>query len=281
MSRPLRIEYSGALYHVTSRGDGREAIYGSDEDRRAWLRILAHVCKRFRWRCHSWCQMGNHYHLVIETIEGNLAQGMRQLNGVYTQYVNRTYGRVGHVFQGRYKAVLVQKESHLLELTRYVVLNPVRAHMVDEPGQWPWSAYGAFIGREPPSPWLETDGLLGQFGRDRATAISRFIDYVRAGIGLPSIWEGLRGQIYLGDEDFVAHMQAQAQTQPEARPSLAEVPRMQRRPPAPPLAEFVAQSADQPKTGMARAYASGGYTLQQIAQAFGVHYSTVSRAIRS
>jgi putative transposase len=133
MARPLRIELSGGLYHLTARGDRREDIYLAEPDRTAWLELFGQVCERFNWVCHAFCQMTNHYHLVVETPEGNLAQGMRQLNGVYTQYVNRTHRRVGHVFQGRYRASLVKKDSYLLELARYVVLNPVRARMVCEP----------------------------------------------------------------------------------------------------------------------------------------------------
>ena len=107
MARPLRIELAGGVYHVTSRGDRREMIYGDDADRRAWVDLFGEVCDRFNWRCHAWCQMGNHYHVVVETAEANLSRGMRQMNGVYTQAVNRRHGRVGHVFQGRYKAVPV------------------------------------------------------------------------------------------------------------------------------------------------------------------------------
>ena len=121
MSRPLRLEIAGGLYHVTSRGDRREDIYDSDEDRQAWLVLFGEVCKRFNWRCHAYCLMSNHYHIVVETPEGNLSQGMRQLNGVYTQNFNRSHNKAGHVFQGRYKAILVEKDSYLLELARYVV----------------------------------------------------------------------------------------------------------------------------------------------------------------
>ncbi|MBD3670659.1 MAG: transposase [Gammaproteobacteria bacterium] len=127
MSRPLRIEYAGALYHVTSRGDGQKDIYLDDKDRRDFLSNLTHVCERYNWVVHAYCLMSNHYHLLLETPDGNLSQGMRQLNGVYTQQFNRTHERVGHVFQGRYKAIIVQKDSYLLELSRYIVLNPVRA----------------------------------------------------------------------------------------------------------------------------------------------------------
>ncbi len=133
MARPLRLEFAGAVYHVTSRGDRREDIYLSDDDRREWLAVLALVCDRFNWVVHAYCQMTNHYHLVVETVEANLSAGMRQLNGLYTQRFNRRHGQVGHLFQGRYKAILVQKEAHLLELSRYVVLNPVRAGMVELP----------------------------------------------------------------------------------------------------------------------------------------------------
>lgn len=157
MARPLRIELAGGLYHVTSRGDGQNAIYLDDGDRQGWLRLLGEVCKRFNWRCHAHCLMTNHYHLVVETPDGNLSRGMRQLNGVYTQSFNRRHSRVGHVFQGRYKAILVEKESYLLELARYVVLNPVRAQLVVEAEEWAWSSYRAMIGQAAAPPWLETD----------------------------------------------------------------------------------------------------------------------------
>lgn len=129
MARPLRLEFAGALYHVTSRGDRREAIYEDDDDRVAFLNVLANVAGRFNWLIHAYCLMGNHYHLLIETPEGNLAKGMRQLNGVYTQHSNRRHGRVGHLFQGRYKAILVQKESYLLEVGALYRLEPsTRVH---------------------------------------------------------------------------------------------------------------------------------------------------------
>lgn len=281
MARPLRIEYAGALYHVTSRGDRREAIYFSDTDRRAWLGVLADACERFNWRCHGWCQMTNHYHVVLETIEGNLARGMRQLNGVYTQYVNRAHQRVGHVFQGRYKAVLVQKEAHLLELARYVVLNPVRAGMVADAALWPWSSYGAMVGTTPAPSWLETDWLLRQFGADRPSAVREFAAFVRAGVNHPSVWQSLRQQIYLGDADFAQRMQALSEdSNANVHPaSLAEVPRMQRRALALPLDAYVSRHPSDPKAGMRAAHASGDFTQAQIAAAFGVHYATVSRAV--
>jgi putative transposase len=165
------------------------------------------VCERFNWTVHAWCQMTNHYHVVVETVEGNLSLGMRHLNGVYTQLHNRRHGRVGHVFQGRFKAILVEKDSYLLELARYVVLNPVRAGMVAGVADWPWSSYAAMIGTEPAPPWLQTDWVLAQFSRQRARAVGEYIDFVRAGIGLPGLWAQLQGQVLLGSEAFVRQMQ--------------------------------------------------------------------------
>ena len=207
MSRPLRLELSGGLYHVTSRGDRREDIFLCDADRQRWLEILGKVCKRFNWICYSYCLMSNHYHVVVETVEGNLSKGMRQLNGVYTQHFNQTHQRVGHVFQGRYKGILVEKDSYLVELSRYVVLNPVRAQMVKDAREWPWSSYSAMTGKQNAPEWLETEWLLSQFSKQRKRAIAKYVDFVREAVGLPSLWAGLSGQIYLGGEVFVERMQ--------------------------------------------------------------------------
>ena len=132
MARPLRLEFAGAVYHVTSRGNARQDIVGDDDDRRSFLTLLGHVIDRFGWRCHAYCLMDNHYHLLLETPRPNLSRGMRQLNGRYTQAYHRRHHRGGHLFQGRFKAILVEKDAHLLELCRYVVLNPVRAQLVVE-----------------------------------------------------------------------------------------------------------------------------------------------------
>ena len=274
MARPLRIELAGGLYHVTSRGDGREDIFLDDADRLAWLELFAQTCQRFNWVCHAWCLMSNHYHIVVETIEGNLAQGMRHLNGVYTQTLNRTHHRVGHVFQGRYKAIIVEKDGYLLELARYVVLNPLRANMVKDVADWTWSSYAAMTGGQAVPDWLETDWILGQFSAQRRRAIKLYVDFVRAGVGLPSIWDQLSGQVYLGSEPFIKGMQRLTD-----KVAIGEIPRAQRRPLAKPLSHYQAKYRD-PKAAMVAAYATGDYTMQAIADFFGVHYATVSRAVR-
>jgi putative transposase len=276
MSRPLRLEFAGALYHVTSRGDRREDIYCDDTDRGLWLDTLAHCCERFNWAIHAWCQMSNHYHLVIETAEGNLSAGMRQLNGVYTQAHNRRHGRAGHVFQGRYKGILVDRDSYLLELLRYVVLNPVRARMVERPQDWAWSSYHAMIGDQPSPTWLSCKWALSQFGAQRARQIMRYTEFVQQGIDGPSVWQGLKGQVFLGTDAFAEAMQRrlEATTQGISK----EIPRPQRRAQAKSL-DYYRDTFEDRKLGMAAAYTTGDFTLQQVADAFDVHYATVSRAV--
>lgn len=276
MARPLRIELAGGLYHVTARGDRREPIFRDDQDREAWLDVLGQVCERFNWRCHAYCQMTNHYHLVVETPEANLSKGMRQLNGVYTQGFNRRQGVAGHVFQGRFKGILVERDAYLLELARYVVLNPVRARMVAQAADWPWGSYRAMMGQVTAPGWLETDWLLAQFGGDRASARAGYAAFVAAGVGQPSVWEGLRHQMFLGTDAFVERFSGAGR--PLVEP-VGEVPRAQRRALAPSLTRF-ARDYSNPREAMARAFLTGAYSMREIAEHFEVHYSTVSRAVR-
>ena len=290
MARPLRLEFAHALYHVTSRGDRREDIYHDDSDRQAWLAVLAQACKRFNWTVHAYCLMSNHYHLLVETPDANLSAGMRQLNGVYTQLTNRAHGRVGHVFQGRFKAIVVDKDNYLLELARYVVLNPVRAGMVQDPGQWPWSSYGAMLapGWMPGADWLATDKLLAYFAPDqqsfdRKQAQQRYINHVREGIGLPSVWDDLSGQVYLGDEKFVNKMSTMAEQSPQgvrAGRSRLEIPHAQRRPVPLPIQTYAAQHPDNRNAAIQAAFAAGNYTMAQLAEQFGLHYTSISRIVK-
>jgi REP element-mobilizing transposase RayT len=270
----LRIEFAGAHYHVTSRGDRQEAIYEDDDDRKCFLDVLGEVIERYNWVCHAYCLMTNHYHLVIETPEANLSKGMRQLNGVYTQASNRRHGRVGHLFQGRFKAILVDKDAYLLELCRYVVLNPVRAGIVSQPDEWKWSSYRAAMGLCPAPPWLAVDYVLRNFGSDRRSARENYRQFVLAGVG-ERIWDGLRQQIYLGDEAFVKTMQRAASIQGDE----LSIPRGQRRSPAPSLAEIAANAGDR-NAAIVAAYATGAYSYKAIAEYFGIHLATVGRVVR-
>lgn len=275
MARPLRLEFSGALYHVTSRGDGREDIFRAVGDRQVFFDVLAGVWGRFNWVVHAYCLMTNHYHLLVETPDGNLARGMRELNGVYTQRFNRVYQRVGHVFQGRYKAILVQKEAYFLEVARYVVLNPVRARMVRSPGEYPWSSYRDMTGEEAAATWLERRATLAMFGGGEGQAIDAYRSFVAAGMGQPSPWENLKRQVFLGSDAFVASMQRKVPNELD----LSEVPQAKRRPVPRSLPEYDGAHAER-NEAIKAAYASGGYTMKEIGDYFGLHYSRISKIIR-
>lgn len=274
MARPLRIEYAGGLYHVTSRGDGQEDIYLDDGDRSAFLEVLAEVTARFNWAVHAYSLMTNHYHLLVETPDANLSQGMRQLNGVYTQRFNRRHRRVGHVFQGRYKGVIVQKDAHLLELARYIVLNPIRARMVRSANEWPWSNYRATAGFRDAPTWLATDPTLSSFAARRLEARKQYQQFVAQGKGQPSPWERLKNQIYLGSDTFVEGLQSKLATDVDLR----EIPRAHRRRIPKPL-DYYSRRYDDRNEAIAMAYASGGYSLKSIGDHFGLHYSRVSRIV--
>ena len=264
MSRPLRLEFAGALYHVTARGNAREDIFRDDEDRTAFLELLGREITQQRWRLYAYCLMDNHYHLLIETPEPNLTRGMQRLNQVYTQRFNRRHRRVGHVLQGRYKAIVVDKDSYFKELIRYVVLNPVRAKMVRLPERWAWSSYRATAGLGTVPPWLAVDDARGQFGGSGA-AYRRF---VVQGIGLPSVWEDLRGQMWLGDEEFRDKMQRHL-----GGKRSADVSRAQREPARPTPDELLARVAKAfglPRhavldRGHAPAYRCAVYLLRRVA----------------
>ena len=281
MARPIRIEYDGAVYHVTSRGNARKRIYKDEVDRLKFLDILAEVNRKYNWLCHAYCLMDNHYHLIIETPDGNLSKGMRQLNGVNTQSFNRRHRRVGHIFQGRYKAILVEKESHLLEACRYVVLNPVRAKTVQEPGNWRWSSYNGTAGKTRPHPCLTVDWILGQFGAKRGQAESEYRAFVRAGIGAEGIWKKVKGQSILGEEDYVEQLMGYIKGQKD----IQEIPKRQRYLKRPGLDDLIPVQMKKNKAKrnklMYKAVVEYGYSQKEIAGYLGLHYSTVSRLIEA
>lgn len=270
MARPLRCEYAGAVYHLTSRGNARQPIYATDDDRQGFLRLLAQAIERFHWTCYAYCLMNNHYHLVVETRLPTLSQGMRHLNGVYTQRFNRVHRRVGHVFQGRYQAIVVERDAHLLELCRYVVLNPVRAGLVQDPATWPWSSYRATIGLDPAPAWLAVDQVLAHWAGTRRVAQARYHTFVLDGLRAPSPWRRLQGQIYLGSEAFCQRFLVDE--------PLPEVPRQQLQPIRPSLSGLFIESGDREQKAL-EAYRRYGYRMREIAEYVGVHYATISRWI--
>jgi len=274
--RPLRIEFAGALYHVTSRGDRREDIYESDADRENFLEILSEVCRQHNWSIHAYCLMTNHYHLLVETPDANLSKGMRQLNGVYTQKYNRLNHKVGHVFQGRYKSILVDGDSYLLELARYVVLNPVRAQMVRSAKDWRWSSYRATVGVVSCPEWLDRKWVLSGFAKRQRTAIEGFKKFVALGKNQPSPWEQLKNQIFLGDEQFVERALGFV----DDEKSLSEIPMAQRRSDIKPIDDYVSLSESR-NEAIFTAYRSGHYTLAEIGDYFNLHYSTIGGIVKN
>jgi len=279
MARPLRIEYPGAVYHITNRGNDKKDIFKDDQDRETFLKILALVNKRYHWLCHAYCLMDNHYHLMIETPDGNLSLGMRQLNGVYTQARNKRRNKTGHLFQGRYKAILIQKDTHLLEVCRYVVLNPVRAKMVEKPEDWKWSSFRATAGKEPPRSCLTTDWLLGQFSRTRAKAETEYRQFVHLGIG-KMIWNEVKGQTLLGEDDFVDSFTDHLRSYRDI-PEISKSQRYANRPPLDKLlSDSIIMSKRKRNKKIAEAVEKHGYTQRAIADHLGMHFTYVSQIVK-
>ena len=278
MARPLRLEFPGALYHVTSRGNGRQVIFIDDFDRERFLAVLASTVARYHVLCHAYCLMGNHYHALLETPEGNLSRAMRQLNGVYGQGFSRRHERPGHVLQGRFHAQVVARDIYLREVCRYIVLNPVRASLVAHPEQWPWSSYRATAGEAPVPPWLTVDWVLSLGDSStRASAERRYRQFVDAGL-TESVnpLKPFTSRLLVGDAAFLAELRERMSD----AATLSEVPRAQRFALRPALAALFngVVSRDDRAARCVVAVRDHGYTMKEVATFLGVHYITVSRA---
>ncbi|HEU0186325.1 MAG TPA: transposase [Gallionellaceae bacterium] len=280
MARPIRLEYAGAIYHVTSRGEGGADVFRDDADRERFLDVLAEVVARFGWICHAYCLMNNHYHVLIETPEANLARGMRQLNGVYTQRFNHVHDSGGNLFQGRYKAILVERQNYLLELARHVVLNPLRLKVVRNLARYPWSSYPATAGEKQSPPWLHTQWILEQFGRTSKVAQRRYAEFVAAGAELPSPLRNVKAQILLGSTAFCRKMKAMLSGETSLSklprpPSLAKRPSIKTLFPA-----RVRANKSLRNDAIRQAYQQYAYSMADIADAAQIHFSTVSKIIK-
>jgi putative transposase len=267
MARPPRIEVANGIYHVTSRGNERQLVFLDDHDRDRFLEILAGVARRYRWRVLCFCLMGNHYHLVVLTLEPNLATGMRQLNGVYAQWFNRRHDRDGHLFQGRYKAVLVQGDRQLQNTVRYVVRNPLRAGLARDVDGWRWTSHGATMGTTRAGV-VAVSELLSRLGPDATSARLRYLEIVRAPEDPP---EPLH-PVVDGDEQFVVTHLALVRPSPEhPRASVVRLP--------PPLASLVSSRDD--GAGIFDANVEHGYSLRVIAMHLGCSTATIHRRVRA
>lgn len=225
MARPLRIEFAGALYHVTSRGNERRPIFRSDQDRWTFLALLEQAARRFRWSVAAYVLMTNHFHLVIQTADPNLSRGMQWLNGTYAAWFNHRHKRTGHLFQGRFHAFLVEKEAYFAELLRYVVLNPVRAKIVARPEDYQWSSYRATAGLEVAPMWLDLASALSWLTVEPAVANAAYREFVSEKIGCPDrLWDRVTNAMYLGSEPWTKRMRKLV----ESRPRSTDHPKPQR-----------------------------------------------------
>jgi len=280
MARPLRVQYQGAVYHITSRGDGREDIYLDDKDRILFLEILKEQLDRYHVICYAYCLMSNHYHLLIETPESNLSLFMRQLNGIYTQSFNRCYRKVGHVFQGRYKSILVDKDNYLLEVCRYIVLNPVRARMVKKVEEWKWSSYADTIKNVRDGSIISSSFILNEFHTEIKTAKKAYVEFVKEGTGQKdSLWGKLQSRVFLGDRDFIKGIEKHFKILGDEK----EISREERYACRPPLRDIFdgVKSRVERNKKIALSHIEHGYTLKEIGEHLNVHYSTVSKILKN
>lgn len=278
MARPIRLEFPDAIYHVTTRGDGGEDIFLDDQDRQLFLTVLGEAVLRSGWIIHAYVIMNNHYHLVIETPLANLSRGMRQLNGVYTQRFNSLHGTGGRVFQGRFKAVLIERNGYVLDVCRYVVLNPLRLKAVKNISRYRWSSYRATVGEVKPPAWLNTSWTLAHFGRASAAEKKYAAFVVAAGADMVSPLVNVSSQILLGNPSFVKKMKQRLLSNVDVKRARKPIKR-------PKLESLFTVKVKNDKSlrnvAIKRAYQQYAYTMAEIADAAGIHFSTVSKVVKA
>ncbi|MBE9516296.1 MAG: transposase [Proteobacteria bacterium] len=275
MSRPIRIEYPGAIYYVTSRTPKSVIAFRDDRDRVRFLDILAQTIKRSQWICHGYCLMEDHYHLIIETPKGNLSQGMRQVNGIYTQEYNRRYFKKGALFKGRFKTVLFDKEENLQKLARHVVLNPIRLNLADYASQYRWSSYKATAGLAEEAAAITTsDWILAQFGESQQEAQQRYQDYVNEAQAQTDPWRAVRYQLLLGSKEFIDRHKEFIGEPHKAKTTKTRVPLEQL------FSSDANKSREMRDRDICQAHLQHGYTLTEVGRHLGLHTSTVSKILK-
>jgi REP element-mobilizing transposase RayT len=279
MTRPLRIQFEGAFYHIISRGNGRMMIFLQDKDWMKFIDLMEQVIERFNWVCHAYCLMGNHYHLLIETPDANLVKGMKRLNQLYSQFFNWKYNRVGSVLQGRYKSWLLEKESKFLDNCRYIVNNPVATGLVEHPSQWPWSSFRLTCGIEKNPAFLQTDFLLGHFSSSRRKAQKLYEHFVLAGIGRESPLKEAKNQIFLGSDSFIV----EAMKHIRSGDKLNDVPRVQKFADRSSLTDIFPMNKNLPRQQrnqhIRTAFEKYGYTQREIGEHLNLHPGYISKII--
>lgn len=278
MARPLRIEYPGALYHVMNRGDGKEKITVSEEDKKLFLSVVSESVERFNLLVHGYCLMPNHYHLLVETPDGNLSDAMRYLNGVYTQRFNARHKTVGHVFQGRFKSILVNQDEYLMCLCRYIERNPVRAGLVEHPSDYMWSSYRVISGIDREASFVSTDWILSKFGETRRHAIRKYREYVIApDADKDRPLDNVKGGCFLGNDEFISRFNDDLWESEEIK----EITRRHRYVNRPPLCALLPaglEKTDRNRKAYEAVY-EFGYKQREVAEHLGLHYAYISRII--
>ncbi|KKU34303.1 MAG: Toxin-antitoxin system, toxin component, RelE family [Candidatus Uhrbacteria bacterium GW2011_GWE2_46_68] len=275
MTRPLRIEYPGAFYHIISRGNAHQDIYLDNKDRQNFLMNLQHCLRSHSLRCHAYCLMNNHYHLLLETPRGNLSQAMRDINGLYTQKFNKRHKRIGHVLQGRYKAFLVEKDAYLLQIARYIVLNPLKAGIVNHPKKWRWSSYSITAGlRESPT-WFDSSVILALFTSNKKRAQKYYRRFVYEGENEPFLYEKGKGGVILGSQEFADQIRREFKNKKSSK----EVVISERVISRPSLEDLFFQIDNQEERNkmIKLARIKAFYSVTEIANHLGLHRTTVSK----
>lgn len=285
MSRPLRIEYPGAFYHVTSRGNEQKDIFRSKKDRERFLHYLETATGRYGAAVHAYCLMGNHYHILLETPLGNLSQIMRHINGAYTTYFNVKRKRAGHLFQGRYKAILVDADEYAKELSSYIHLNPVRSGMAEKPEEYTWSSYKYYVGKAKHPAWLKTDFILGYFDMKESSAQKKYYRFVEIVIGksYESPLKSVVASAILGNKVFVTEIIEKYIDREKRDRNLPTLRNLQKKRSIDEICTAVAKVAEDDKRlakGMSIYiyHRYSGAKLRKIGDFFGISESGVTRA---
>lgn len=288
MARPLRIAYPGAYYHVTSRGNEQKDVFKSRRDREKFLEYLASATERYGAAIHAYCLMSNHYHLLLETPEGNLSQIMRHINGAYTTYFNIKRKRAGHLFQGRFKAILVEADEYALELSRYIHLNPVRVGMADKPREYPWSSFQSYIGQGKVPDWLKTNFILGYFGKNKLEAGKKYSVFVEELIGTEydSPLLDAIGTAILGSPGFVESVMETHVGKRELSRDLPALRQLTIRPTLESIVTAVDTAFQSDKklarqAGMYLCHRYSGELIREVANLFKVSESAITEAART
>ena len=286
MARQLRINYPGAFYHVTSRGNERKAVFKSKRDREKFLEYLETATLRYDAVVHVYCLMDNHYHLLLKTPSGNLPQIMRHINGAYTTYFNVKRGRSGHLFQGRYKAILVDADEYAKELSRYIHLNPVRAKMVERPEEYKWSSYQDYTGARKPQEWLNRDFILGNFGSKFLVAEREYRKFVSSleGKEYESPLKEVFASTILGDTGFIEYVKKSFVKDKEADKQIPATKALMEKASLEEILKCVDREFSEGRLSRdVKQYLCHRYTserLKKIGEQFKVSESAVSHAVR-